>query len=244
MSKELIYLIKDGKGFIKEFNFKGLLIYEGDYLNGKGKEYDYIYKKVVYVGEYLDGKRNGKGKEYYLKGNLKFEGEFKNGLKWSGNGYDENNNIIYTLKNGKGYIKNELSEKYDFEGEYLIEKRYKKGKEYNFKGGLKYEGEYFNGQKNGKGKEYYFNGKLKFEGEYLYNTKRKGKTYYLDGKLEFEGEYLFDKKWNGKIYDKNGNIICELHNGNGYLKKYNDNCKLVFEGEYINGDIIGKVKEY
>ena len=162
MSKELIYLIKDGKGFIKEFNFKGLLIYEGDYLNGKGKEYDYISKKVVYVGEYLDGKRNGKGKEYYLKGNLKFEGEFKNGLKWSGNGYDENNNIIYTLKNGIGYIKKELPEKYDFEGEFLNEKRYKKGKEYTFKGGLKYDGEYFNGQKNGKGKEYYFNGKLKF----------------------------------------------------------------------------------
>ena len=50
MDKELIYLIKDGKGFIKELNFFGLLIYEGDYLNGKGKEYDYVSEKVIYEG--------------------------------------------------------------------------------------------------------------------------------------------------------------------------------------------------
>ena len=79
MSKELIYLIKDGKGFIKEFNFKGLLIYEGDYLNGKGKEYDYMSKKVAYTGEYLNGERNGKGKEYNKEGKLIFEGEYLNG---------------------------------------------------------------------------------------------------------------------------------------------------------------------
>ena len=74
------------------------------------------------------------------------------------------------VKNGKGCIKKELSEKYDFEGEYINEKRYKKGKEYNCEGGLQYEGEYFNGQKNGKGKEYY-SGELIFEGEYLKGKK-------------------------------------------------------------------------
>ena len=37
--------IKDGKGNIKEYSDCGILIFEGDYLNGKrngkGKEYDY-----------------------------------------------------------------------------------------------------------------------------------------------------------------------------------------------------------
>ena len=39
----------------KEYNYKGILIFEGEYLNGK---------------------RNGKGKEYYYDEKLKFEGEY------------------------------------------------------------------------------------------------------------------------------------------------------------------------
>ena len=76
------------------------IIFEG---NRKGKEY-YFYN-LIFEGEYLNGKRNEKGKEYYPNGNLKFEGEFLNGNRWSGNGYDNKNNIIYSLKNGNGLIK-------------------------------------------------------------------------------------------------------------------------------------------
>ena len=36
---------------------------------------------------YKNGKRNGKGKEYDEKGNVTFEGEFLNGMKWNGKGY-------------------------------------------------------------------------------------------------------------------------------------------------------------
>ena len=35
--------------------------------NGKGKEY-YDNGKLKYEGEYLNGKRNGKGKEFYYIG--------------------------------------------------------------------------------------------------------------------------------------------------------------------------------
>ena len=35
--------------------------------------------KLEYEGEYLNGIRNGKGKEYYFNGKLKFEGEYLNG---------------------------------------------------------------------------------------------------------------------------------------------------------------------
>ena len=47
-------------------------------VNGKGKEYN---KKgeLIFEGEYLNGKRNGKGKEYEDDGVLKFEGEYLNG---------------------------------------------------------------------------------------------------------------------------------------------------------------------
>ena len=57
-----------------------------------------------------------------------------------------------------------------------------------------------------------------FEGEFLYDFQIKGK-FYINGKLEYEGEYLFDKKWNGKGYDEYGNIIYELKNGNGKVKR-------------------------
>ena len=37
------------------------IIYE---TNEKGKEYN-LYDKLIFEGEYLNGKRNGKGKEYF-----------------------------------------------------------------------------------------------------------------------------------------------------------------------------------
>ena len=46
---------------------KGCLILEGSYLNGerngKGKEYN-KYGKLIFEGEYLNDKRYGKGKDY------------------------------------------------------------------------------------------------------------------------------------------------------------------------------------
>ena len=35
---------------------------------------------LVYEGEYLNGKKNGKGKEYYENGELRFEGEYIKGM--------------------------------------------------------------------------------------------------------------------------------------------------------------------
>ena len=69
-------------GYGKEFCLKSKkLIYEGEYLNGKrngkGKEYDFD-GKVIFEGKYLNGKRNGKGKEYY-RNYITFEGEYLNG---------------------------------------------------------------------------------------------------------------------------------------------------------------------
>jgi antitoxin component YwqK of YwqJK toxin-antitoxin module len=38
--------------------------------------------KLIFEGEYLNGQRNDKGKEYYDNETLKFEGEYFNGKKW------------------------------------------------------------------------------------------------------------------------------------------------------------------
>ena len=57
----------------------------------------------------LNGKRNGKGKEYNDKGQLKFEGEYLNGDKWNGKfkEYDDDGQL-------------------EFEGDYINGKRKRK----------------------------------------------------------------------------------------------------------------------
>ena len=152
----------------KEYN-NGILIYEGEYYMNKkynGKAYDkngnVIYELINGKGNYKEFYENGNiklditysndltigiGKEYNENKKLIFEGEYKNNKRWNGKGYDTNNNIVYEIQNGNGYIR-----------------------EYSDKDKLKFEGEYKNGQKDGVGKEY-SNGILLFEGEYK-NGKR------------------------------------------------------------------------
>ena len=53
------------------------------------------------------------------------------------------------------------------------------------------------------------------------------------GKLKFEGEYKNGKKWNARVYDGKWNIKYKLNNGNGKVKKFNQQSKLIFEENYI-----------
>jgi len=156
-------------------------IYKIDGINGKGKEYAFNANRLIFYGEYLNGKRNGKWEEYYNSNiNYKcFEGEYLNGKR-----------------NGKGkeyYKKNKLK----FEGEYLNGKKNGKGKEYSEDGKLTYDGEFLNGKKNGKGKEYN-NGLLLFEGEYLNNKKWNGKLYNPYRKKIIFKKNIWIEKWQWK----------------------------------------------
>ena len=87
------YIVGERNGYAKEYNNNdGKLIFEGEYKNGKrngkGKEYD-KYSNLIFDGEYLDGKRwNGHVWEYDLY-NLIFEGEYLNGEKKEEKNNDE-----------------------------------------------------------------------------------------------------------------------------------------------------------
>ena len=120
---------------------------------------------MKYYGKIISNKYQGNGKEYYIKGGLKYEGEYKNGCLWTGKGYDGKGQKEYEIKNGKGFVI-----------------------EYDKKGKLLYEGEYLNGEKNGNGKEFASN-TLIFEGKYL-NGERNEKEYNNDGELISEEEFL------------------------------------------------------
>ena len=182
----------------------------------KGKEYN-IYANLEYEGEFLNGERNGKGKEY-SHSLSKFEGEYFKGKRWNGKKlqYYMNGKIRAEFEYTKGKITN--IKQYGENGE-INELKEAKGimKEYTYDGVFIFEGEYLNGKRNGKGKEYceVFNNNI----------------------LVFEGEYLNGKKWNGKGYDKKHNVIYEIKNGNGFIKEitYAEG-NLKFEGEYQNGE--------
>ena len=107
----MIYELVNGNGKVKEYGDEFRLKYVGEYLNGQKngnvKEYDMDFYKIKYEGGYKNGKKNGKGKEYdWLSSNLIYEGEFLNGKK-NGKGKDYyNNGIVF------------------FEGEYLNGKKW------------------------------------------------------------------------------------------------------------------------
>ena len=242
------YELKDGCGEIIQY-CRGKLKFKGDCKDGicVGKEFE--KDKVIFEGEYLNGKKHGKGKEYTLDGKLKYDGEYYNGEKWKGKAWNY-------------YANGEL----EYEGEYLYGKL--NGKyNYFYRGGIKKsEGNYLNGKKCGKIKEYDKNGKLIFEGEILNGIKWNGKgydddiyeikngcgimrNYYNNGEIEFEGEYINgERNGKGKEFNYNGKLKFEgeYKNGkrNGFGKELYTNGKIDFEGEYLNGEKNGKGKEF
>ena len=155
------------------------IIFECEYLKGKkngiGKEY-YKDGKLKFEGEYLNGKRNGIGKRYYNDGKLLSEGEYLNGEKIGiFKKYYSDGKLLSEGEylNGKKWNIKE----YDKNGNIINELKNGKGyfNIYNKYNNLIYEGEFINGLKNGKGKEYYNDGILKYEGEFI-NGLRNGKT--------------------------------------------------------------------
>ena len=121
-------------GIGKEYDKYGNVKFEGLYVNNKkwtgkgnnytlenGKEFVKYYNNkgnLLFIGEYENGERNGKGKEY-IKGKLAFEGEYLSGKRWIGTGHSLINNAIYTLN-----IKNGYRKEYDYNGKLIFEGEY------------------------------------------------------------------------------------------------------------------------
>ena len=188
------------------------MTYEGEFLNGKrnGKGKLYVFGNLMYEGEFLDNEKNGKGTDFFENGKVQFKGEYLKGNKWNGKAYDINGNLIYELKDGCGKVKI-----------------------YNNPDKLMYEGELLNGLNHGKGKEYY-NKQLNFEGEFIFGIRNGFGKKYENGQLIFEGEYLNGKKYGkGKEYNTDGQVIYE---GN-----YVNDGKLIEQLELIDGKLKGNI---
>jgi len=146
------------------------------------------YNNGRYVGQVVNGKREGKGIFYNNNGG-KYEGDFKN-----------------DKADGKGILYFNIGERY--EGNFKNDKREGKGI-YYYNDGARYEGDWKNDKKEGKGIYYFKNGN-RFEGEFKNNNlEGKGIYYYYNGDREI-GDWKDGKKI-GKhvIFTENGEVKTE-----------------------------------
>ena len=197
------------------------MTYDGAFINnipveGKNiKIYELRYNSLVYEGDIINCKYNGKGK-LYKHGYLFYDGEFKDGI-FNGKGklYKEhyNNVLIYDgefkdgIFNGFGKIYNE---------EYLY-----------------YEGNFVNNEIIGKGIKYYKNGKKHIEGDFIFKNKNE--------KIDFE----FSKKYaKGILYDLNGDKLCETKIIDFIPKVYHNDKYLLYEGDFLDYKYHGIGKLY
>lgn len=204
---------------------------------------------LVYEGEMVEGKCNGSGSQYDDEGNLIYQGEFSEDT-YTGDGalYDSEGVLIY-----KGEM---LSNQFDgygkryYYGELVYEGDFSKGL-YNGSGSLyengklKYAGNFVQGIKNGYGITYFESGMIAYTG-YFENGHYQGEgTLYNDsGQRIYTGAFsngVFEG--NGTLYFDSGQMAYEgdfsmgMYQGTG--KSFDEQGRLIYEGEFVSGDYSG-----
>ena len=130
-------------------------------------------KTSRFIGNKINGKKEGKGIYFYTNG-CKYEGYFKNDKK---NGFG-----IFYYNNGDRYEGN--FEEGNYEGKGI----------FYFNNGDRYEGNFEKNKYSGKGKYYYHNGDI-FDG-YWMDDKKYGEGIYFYK----NGDKIIGKYYNGKPY--------------------------------------------
>ena len=186
---------------IKEIGENGYF-YVGQYLNGRKEGKGIIFDKngdIIYDGFFANDKYEGYGKLNYDNGEH-YEGNFLNGLR-HGKG-----TLLYKNGNIK-YEGNFVKDKFEGYGKCIIEN------------GEYYEGDWLNGLRHGKGTYYYNNGNIKYHGDFVNGIFEGYGLYIWENDEYYEGKfYKGERHGKGVLYDKNGNIIYEGEYNNGKRK--------------------------
>ena len=162
----------------KEQKFTDGSRYVGEFVNGKrhGKGTNYFPDGARYDGDWKNGYMNGHGVCVYADGE-KYEGEWKDG-KRNGQG-------THIYKNGAKYVGNWVNDKLQGQGTYF------------YANGAKYIGEWVNNKKQGKGTYYYVNPTATYDGDW-YDNVRHGygveEIHAQGGTQRYEGEWKNDKR--------------------------------------------------
>ena len=175
----------------------------------------------VYIGSYVNGKKDGQGKSLYRDGAI-YEGSWKN-----------------DKREGKGVIIYGDGDKYD--GYWMNDSAHGIGK-YFWSYGSEYEGDFKNGLRDGHGIMKFQSGGL-YKGDWK-NDKREGKGYmsYANGD-KYDGSWINSIKhgagkfiWSyGKEYE--GSFGDDWLNGFGTMKEKDGR---IWQGNWENGKIQGE----
>lgn len=154
--------------------------------------FQYVESMEIYRGEWENGKRNGKGEQYYPNGAM-YQGHWKN-----------------DQRHGKGRFVDPSGEMYD--GEWFNDKYHKKGV-YISKEGATYTGDFKDGKKQGMGKEEYADG-TKYDGPFQDGHKEgHGMQTFIDRGI-YVGDFKADKM--------NGEGSLEWPDGRKYMGQWRD----------------------
>jgi hypothetical protein len=150
--------------------------------------------------------KSGWGKDYDMSGNLRYEGNFENGV-YNGQGTLHGDTSAGMTANDR------------YEGEFLDGKMHGKGK-YYFQAGSYYSGDLKDGHFNGKGDIYTKNHIIKMNGEWVNDFKHGKFTLYHTTNdkrsVLFTGHY------------RNGKVV-------GYGMQYNEDGTKRYDGTFIDG---------
>lgn len=154
-----------------------------------------------YIGNFLNGIRDGKGIFTFSNGN-EYIGNFKNNksngvgrMKYN-NGDEYLGNWVYGKKDGLGIYT--WKDGYIYMGDFKDSKMDGVGSCFNSKGELVYDGEWKRGQIHGNGR-YIWNKNKWYEGEFQQGQKHGTGTFYLNNDPVYTGTWKYDKP---SIFDK------------------------------------------
>lgn len=215
-------------GFTRTYNSKGILVYEGVYLDGKLNGVENVYYddgKINILSNYKNGEREGAEIYYNEDGSISsYLINEKGKPNWVYLQIPEKNlNSEVDLESQDFFCKNQeeyLSKNYDYScSNGVVNSKFIK---YDLKGNLSLRVEILEGMINGTYEEF-AGGELYRYLEYK-NGNLDGKVYKysIDGNLEYEGQYkngLQDGIF--RRYDYKGNIESEVIFQNGEIIQIN-----------------------
>ena len=180
-----------------------------------------------YVGEFVNGKRHGKGTNYFPDG-ARYDGDWKNGYM-----------------NGHGVCVYADGEKY--EGEWTDGKRNGQGTHF-YSNGSKYVGNWVNDKLHGQGTYFYANG-AKYVGEWVNNKKQgKGTYYYVNPTATYDGDWYDNVRHGYGVEEIHAQVGTQRYEGEWKNDKRNGMGKLVridgevAEGYFENGKFVRAAK--
>lgn len=195
-----IYRFKNGDMYIGRL-LDGKMTGVGSYIFSPESDGNDGTINTEYIGNFLNGIRDGKGIFTFSNGN-EYIGNFKNNksngvgrMKYN-NGDEYLGNWVYGKKDGLGIYT--WKDGYIYMGDFKDSKMDGVGSCFNSKGELVYDGEWKRGQIHGNGR-YIWNKNKWYEGEFQQGQKHGTGTFYLNNDPVYTGTWKYDKP---SIFDK------------------------------------------